>query len=393
MATKRPDLAVDVNETFDTANHIETYGGYIAPLRRWMEFCMELQIDPLTFPYEVEVVIYWIMDEIKRFDSIASIKRWEASIGWLGDMLGYDNIHWRFNPRYKSFRKAAMKRWFIPPTQKLPITIEHLLAMARKFNIRQSTLYEISFDLLVQWTAIVWLFLTFSRPAEVLRRTQKRTDFGLNISDVQTITLIEGDRKTLRIRVDRFKNAISRKCVKTIYVRDTECEKPHCTRCDPLNPLHLYRIMMHRRAKLARRAPRGSALHKRLSTSNGDNALFVLHNGRAVTRTIIQRGVDRAISASGMRQSRQYTPYSLRIGATTQAHRIKLCHAKILQYVGWKLNSLPDMAYRYTRYPPQSLQWMAYEMVHGTTAGVADRGSNTLFDPWVNYRQWRTDRH
>ena len=392
MATKRPDLAVTVDETSNNKNRLGTYINYIAPLRRWMQFTMELNISPLVFPYDTEVVIYWITDEIKRVGSTQSIKSWEGSVRWLGKMLGWDNEHWRQHPRYKDYREAAIKRWSRPPNQKLPITIEHLLAMARRYDIRQSTLYRIDFDLLVQWTALVWLFLTFSRPCELLRRTQNNTEFGLNIGEVQEVTLIKGGKPALEIQIDRFKNAISRQCVKVIYVRDTDCGQSHCTRCDSLNPLHLYRIMKHRRAQLQRQCLPHTEKWRRLSPSTASNPLFVLSSGRAVTSSVIQRGIDKVMAAAGLRKSKDYTPYSLRIGATTQAHRVKICHAKILQYVGWQLNSLPDMAYRYTRYPPQSLQWMAHDLVHGTTAMVSDRGTNTIYDPWVNFRQWNV-RH
>lgn len=389
MAALRPDLAIHVNKTTETRNFQSTWEGYIAPLRRWLNFNIEIGLDPFRFPYDPIVVTYYLMSEILRLNSIQSIKSWEAAVQWMGDLFGADHNLWRQNHRYKMFRAAAKKQWYRAPKQKLPLTIEQLLMMADQFQISQRTLYKIPFDLMVQWTALVLLFLTFSRPSEVLRRSQTKHEFGLNLDDISTTRLIKGGAEALVIRVDRFKNAAARSEVKTIYMRDTNCNDPQCTRCDSLNPLWLIRVMLHRRKKEARKARPGSKRQRRLCPeTNPKGPLFVMHNGSAMTRDIIQKGVHAAVDAAGFPVSQEYTPYSLRIGATTHAHRIKLCHAKILQYVGWKLEALPDMAYRYTRYPSQSLQWMAYDMVHGITAAPRSRAPHTMWDPWRNSQRW-----
>ena len=148
--------------------------------------------------------------------------------------------------------------------------------------------------------------------------------------------------------------------------------------------------VLHDRRKALFRQARPGKRRNRLNTRTPTNALFVLSNGNNLTTSRLRPTIRHIIIAAGLTNFDQYSTYSLRIGSTTHCERVRIPHTKTLQYVGWARGNLPDMAHRYTIYPPQSLQWMAHDMMHGYQ-GERRTASNglTVYDPWTSHRRWK----
>jgi len=352
---------------------------------------LELGINPVRPPFDPEAIIYFITDQFLIYHSVQSIKSWEAAIGWIDTLTGGTNTYWRQHPRYLHFRAAIQKQHQREAVQQLPINIEYLLTFAHKYNLHHDNLYQIPYDTLLKWTVILHFFFTISRPSEVLRRTQRGNDFGLDIGDIKPVELIRGDSATIQITVDRFKNCKFRTSVKTIFVHDPTCQQPDCKRCGYLNWPKCYRILLHRRHILAIKSTNKTA-KRNLSIKIPTNAAYVMSNGSIMTAAKMNHAIKTMMMNIGIRRTTEYSNYSCRIGGTTHCKRIGLDHSKLLQYVGWKLDNLPDMAHRYTRYPSQAMQWIAHDMIHGTNANNRQRNapSHTFSDPWREYHRWRT---
>ena len=390
MAHQFPHLADHVETNINTKNQMNTYTHYMSSLRRLIGFLIEVGDHPMAVPFDPEVMMYWIASESLRHNSVQSLTTWEAAARWYGLMLGVENDHWRQNPRYKQFRAGIKKNMWRPPVQQLPITIEFILAFARIHKLHVDNLYNVPFDLLARFTVLLWFFFTMSRPSEVLRHTQRGTDYGLELGDIRLVCLIRGDAKAYEVTVDRFKNMTTKQSVKKIYIRDPACGDPKCDKCPYLNLVRCFNIYRHRRKRLWRQALPGTR-RDRLDTTNPKNAAFVLHSGQILTASKMQATVHDVVRAVGITTTARYSNYSCRIGGTTHAARTHICHSKILQYVGWAIQKLPDMAHRYTTYPPQALQWMAHDMIHGIgTPNGRHSQFLDVFDPWTAYRRWLT---
>lgn len=321
-------------------------------------------------------------------NSCQSLTTWEAAIRWLGMMLGVTNKHWRYNARYLEFREALLKDLLVPAQQRHPINVEWLLAYAKRRNLHKTNLYEVDFNLLGRWTALLWLFFLILRPSELLRRSSRDKSHGLNIENIRLTRLVRGGAQGYTIQIDRFKTAKSRRSIKTTYMRNPQCYDPTCVKCAYLNPVRCYNVLRHRRKEIYRRM-RSGAMKDRLNTYNGSNPAFVRDDGYPIVAKHVADLIKEVAANAGVTTLTMYSTYSARIGATTHCSRIHINNAKICQYVGWQINKLPDMAHRYTLYPPQSLQWMAHDMIHNKRGDRTYHEDNVhIFDPWSAFLRW-----
>lgn len=370
-----------VDKRQDKPAGMGTLTHYCAPLRRFHYFAKTIRIDPCKPPFDVEEMIFFIASEVIRNCSVQSLTTWEGSILWLHRLLNSDNDSWRQHQRYKVFRKTIKKEFERPPTQQFPIMIEHLWRYSRTHDLRISNISNLSFNMIALWTTVLWLYLTISRPSEILRESYRSANlYGLTLADIALMELVRGEPKCYRVVVDKFKNQSFRLQQKVIYIRTTDCGTAKCDKCDRFDLTKWFSGYRHIRKKRALRLPPGK-VRQRLDVSNTANAAFVLDNGELIRPKHIDEIVKAIAQTSNIRNLKPYTPYSLRVGGTTHAARVGICHSKILQYVGWSVGSLPNMLHRYTTYPPRILQYFAQEMVHRPIQH-SFFGDTSSFDPW-----------
>ena len=69
----------------------DTAKNYVSSIRHWTNFCAEIDENPLGFPLNPELVMFWIADRAYAANSVASLNTWESSITWLGQIRGFSN--------------------------------------------------------------------------------------------------------------------------------------------------------------------------------------------------------------------------------------------------------------------------------------------------------------
>ncbi len=342
-----------------------------AIIRRFLELVRSVGHDITDVPYPQLLVQYFITSEIGRRLSMQSYKAWEAVVSFFERELGSDSSTWRRDARYIRFKDGAKKRWLRPNDQADPVMLDMLLLYSRtKKYTQQAMRTSMKYNELVKWTAIIWMFMCIARPHEVIFKDHegKESYQGLRLYDVETITLDNSTKAdTLQITLNRFKNQRFKTETRTLFMHNAECHSLNCTRCETTNAFKLYELMMSRRKQytkmVKRKNPRKVGL---LDPKNTSNPLFVLSTGKALTNEIAGKFLKQIVQHCPLRGN-VITLYSLRIGGNTSAHRAGVDHSKLAEYVGWRkrTNILPNMGWYYTKYSPQLLQWIMYDIIHG----------------------------
>ena len=78
-----PEKAKQVSDVIIAAKSEGTYKHYVSQFRKWVIYCDDFHIDPLSMPPDPFVYIFWIQDRINSSGSIASKDSWTAMMNWL----------------------------------------------------------------------------------------------------------------------------------------------------------------------------------------------------------------------------------------------------------------------------------------------------------------------
>ena len=218
-------------------------------------------------------------------------------------------------------------------------------------------------------TLLQLLFGTAARPYEILPYSGKNKTNGLKIKDIKFIkhTGQRGKYENyIIIKIQQFKNQISKKIHKKIYLGRTNCGSKSYCNCKIFDPMKLLLIYIKLRKNIL----------QKLQINN--ESLFIKENGKSITTNDLHKLTKEMISKLQPTNPNRYSSYSLRIGSTTQMAKTRIDMSMIMNYIGWSQNKLPTMAHRYIRYDELTLKNVPYKMVHNENKNQ----TNYTCDPW-----------
>ena len=171
-----------------------TLSGYMTYVRRFVQFCNLYKFPVRQASWHPKFMCYWLtwMVKVVYKDSIQSIRSWEAAVTWLALCVNeIDNKAWYQHTLYRSLRKQLLRDYQLPPCEKYPFTIQQLATYTAHRKCFPGRYRKIPYDTLLEVTWIQLLFMTMSRPCEMLNLPCDANKFGLRLKDIVRITHFE----------------------------------------------------------------------------------------------------------------------------------------------------------------------------------------------------------
>jgi hypothetical protein len=298
-------------------------------------------------------------------------------------LSGATNQSWYLHREYQLLRKHFIREYRIPPCEKLPFTLKHLATYTRARGVLPGKYRSVDFDTILEVLWITLLFITISRPCEILNRPCDAKKLGLRLKDIRYRK--QFDYRWWELKVWHFKNQKSRRVPKTVTIGKSSCKRRNCM-CRIINPFKLLHEVNRRRQILAQHTVTSK---QKLNLKNtGNNLFFVRSNGTPMTTRNTKPIIQEMARICRVLEPEQYTEYSLRVGGATHCSAAGIPDALMYRYVGWDPSHLPDIAKRYQRPTLEMRLQMQYYMLHGFES---DSGRNhgirhipgMIHDPWA----------
>lgn len=360
-----------------------TLRGYVTSVRRFLTFCIKYKVDATTPPYDPTFMCYWLSHEVKSYGNAQSLRNWEAAVSWLGLCVAQiDNTSWFRNTEYRQTRRTLIFRYKLPPQEKMPFTLKHLVLYTKYRKITPLTYWTAPFDDLLEILWLQMLFLTLSRPCELLRRPGDETKMGLKWGDFK---YKNHHAHYFLLKVWHFKNQKARREPKDLTLSNTSCGSTSCD-CWLINPYKIFYVLLKRRQELASRQHLTKRQRKHLPTSK-DNYIFVRQSGHELTTKNTKIIIEDMARVTKVLEPHKYTEYSLRVGGATHCAAAGIPDALMYRYVGWDPTRLPDSARRYQRPTLEMRLQFPHAMLHGFTNEFGHHHQllptpGLFFDPW-----------
>lgn len=328
---------------------------------------------------------YWLTWMVKFYnDSVQSIRSWESSVSWLGLCLSNtDNRSWYKHPAYQSLRKQVIREYRIPPCEKHPFTLRHLAVYTAHRKCFPGRYQLIDYDILLEVTWIQLMFLTMSRPCELLNRRSDKNKNGLRIRDI--VYVRQYAYRYYQLKILHFKNQAARRVPKTVTIAPAVCGTALCL-CTLINPFQLITECLRRRATMADHLI--STKQRANLTIDAASHFFVHSDGSVMTTSNTKPVIAQMAQICRVLEPECYTEYSLRVGGATNCSAAGIPDALMYRYVGWDPSQLPDIAKRYQRPTLEMRLRMQHYMLHGfVQANGRCHGIRHLpgmiHDPWT----------
>lgn len=368
---------------------------YVSSFRQWVTYCISINENPLKMPIDSELAAYWIADRTNQMGNIKSFCTWQSMLCWLCEIKGYEPS-FKSYPFYSNFIKSLKKEYFVPSDSRLPFEINHIINFTKYYNVVGKNATSVDFDILLKIILIQIYFFTMSRPSELLKSQRSKNKPGIKISDIIHKKVNNPHHCYFKLLIKSYKNQKFKKQYKTIIIGDSHCnqmildKQTNCI-CKFLNLYQLLKLYLVRRHKLSN-IECNTKIKFKLSL-NPKNNLFIWKSGKDVSTNDLSNLVKEMTNILNIPESPRYAPYSLRIGGTTLASIKAIPYPKILRYVGWSANNLPNVSMRYIRYKENDFRIMIYQMIHGITPQIANiqqqQRSGVIYDPWT----FKWDQH
>ena len=364
---------------------------YLAPIRRFIAFCTRYNYSIFNVPYDPKLMQYWVASECRRVNNAASLTSWESAIKYFSLCItNKSNDQWYKHPQYRTFRRRIRFRYQLPPTEKLPFTLQHLVNYTRARNVTPETYWTAPYDDIVEITWLQLLFTTLSRPCELLKSPGNATKRGLRYSDFRYRR--PGKARYWRLMVLHYKNQRARRVPKELTISDTRCSHgkrsngTHCN-CYYINPYHLFYVLLKRREQLYRR-PNLSRRQLRNLNTTADDHIFVRSTGEIMTTRNTNDVIRDMARTLGVLEPEKYSEYSLRVGGATHCTAAGIPDGLMYRYVGWDPSRLPDSGRRYVRPPLELRLRFPYFLLHGFVNEFNKQHPVTVVpglfhDPWA----------
>ena len=354
-----------------------------------------MDIKPFSFPFDTDTVQFWIASRAEKAGSISSIRTWISSLLWIGDTCK-DPSKWRDTPIFRNFTESLQKQFEQPSDPRLPFKLKHIKTYTISLLETYPDYESIPLNILLKIAISQLYFFTASRPCELIYTPSNKTKQGLKIRHCKFKQTDSINDNYYHLKIVSYKNQRYKRVHKNLYVGNSRCDKTYCD-CTKLNPAQWLRLYLKKRETISKQlAENGySDLSRKLSTKIPNNILLVWKNGKPFITSDLREMVQEITTINEIEQPERYKSYSLRIGATTQAHLQKISHAKILKYIGWANSRLPSIEMRYIRYEIDQLKTMPFEMIHGPSDlknNISFENIPYCFDPWDQELKWKATK-
>ena len=307
---------------------------------------------------------YFIGWQCRRLKSANSIRSWEAAVTWLGQCLAQiNNESWKKNIEYISTRTSLIAQFGKPTKELLPFTLQHIITYTKNRNVTPDKYWTCAYDDLLDITWLQLLFITMSRPCEILNKPGDNTKNGLTFNDWKYRN--PPGAHYFQLSVLHYKNQKSRLTPKELTLSSTSCGSDSCN-CRYINPYYLFYVLISRRRKLSKLPSLNQKQLTNLQTKR-HNHLFVRRCGTIMTTTNTKPIIKHMISTIQVLEPHKYSEYSIRVGGATHCTAAGIPDALMYRYVGWDPRQLPDSAKKYIRPPLELRLKTPFFMLHGFT--------------------------
>ena len=364
---------------------IGTLAGYVTYVRRFSSFCIKFKYNIMTVPYPAPFMMYWLGHEVRHYRNAQSMRSWESAIKWLGSCLGDQGVNaWYRESRYQALRKRIIREYVVPPCEKFPFLMRHLAAYTRYKAVISGNYMTVPYDALLEVLWLQLLFMTMSRPCELLNRPCDKHKLGLRYRDCQHVTIY--GQRFFRISVWHYKNQRARRVPKELTISPSTCHRDNCM-CRIINPYALLVAILKRRKRM--QPFLWSASQKKALAIKPDALLFIRFSGMEMKTTNTAPIIADMARVSRVLEPQFYSEYSLRVGGATHCSAAGIPDALMYRYVGWDPSKLPDVAKRYQRPPLEMRLQMQNYMLHGFVDHNGRHNDVRLIpgmihDPWAN---------
>ena len=313
-----------------------------------------------------------MQQNIDRTGSTTSWSQWSAAIGWLYDLM-QTKKDYLYDPLFVQFRKAAQKLYGKSKDARLPFKTKHLLVFLRSIGWNGYNHRSLPYDVFIAGVLLLAFFFGIQRPSELVKVLSNARKTGLAQKDVTFIRKQPLSDSYMLITIRSMKNAATRNDHKYIPIGQMKCRRAHqCSKQCAILDLFTAFVVLFERLDEVQNVPR-----------HPDSPLFCWQNGTPINYTDVAALVKRVVAANNLKQSKCYTPYSLRIGGTTTASLQGVNHRSIMVYVCWSTKNYPDSMMGYIRPGHDILKRIPFDMVHGVPGKAWDDDRCALvFDPW-----------
>ena len=345
-------------------------------------------MDPNIVPADPLFLQFWISARAGSEGNISSLKTWTAAINWLHELNNVQSTY-KEDRHYRLFITQIKRQYGKRAVKRLPFMIDHIVAYLRLLGVVPGRYHTVPFDHLLYGFMALAMFFTMSRPSELFRSLNGYNDQGITMKDV-IVHKRQGRIRYFVFTVKKYKNQQFRQDPKFIpfgRIHDA-CSSSDCL-CALVDVFRVGRAYMKRRAVRARK---WSKCNKNPFSLQQENPLFVNSRGKEQTTKDLRIVANRIASASDVDEAYRYTGYSFRIGGTTLASNQGVSHARILQFVGWAENRLPDASHHYIQDSRLKLSSVPRSMIHGKhklSASKPNADFDRVYDPWATSRALR----
>ena len=352
----------------------DTKTNYIGYFQHYLWFAQNAGYSERRLPADPQVLILWYAEKTEIIGSATSFRSWQASIGYVHDLLGLRKDYLRY-PLYTRFTRALQRMFDKPKDRRLPFTNDHLIRFTQALGVNPATRDTIAFDALLMALLVQLMYFTASRPNELIDVPRNKRKNGISTEDIVIFKRHPLRRSLIKIIVRSIKNAATFKDHKIIPFGVTTCGNPKCPhRCDILDPFGLFITVLRRMKEVRGYSPATK------------NPIMRWKCGRLVKYRDVRKICHAIVQKNQITDGSRYTPYSMRIGGTTRASLAGINHSIILDYVHWSTNNMPDSGRGYIRAGDDTLKNVPFDMIHGVKGHVADpERSNQIWDPWELY--------
>ena len=392
-AQRNPKSARAIITVRKESRTMGTKKGYLSSLRNFVKFAKQNGVNPTSFPIDPVFIMFWIADRAETAGNIQSIDTWTASIFWWHTLCRQPKLY-KYDERFTSFRRNLVKQHKKKAKQRLPFRLYHIARYTIAKKVVPGQHQKRSLDDILSVLLAQLAIFTMSRPSELVKSHHEYNNHGLLF---QNLSVIKSWKEYWLLKVVRFKNQNLRSEPRDIPLASSNqnCTRKNCL-CLVLNPFKLLQIYISRRQKLSKTL--SSRNREKLRTTK-DKPVFVKQDGREITTKDLNYIAKEIAQINNLPEKDRYGGYSFRTGGTTAASIAGIGHAKIMEYVGWSDNQLPDMASHYIQHDQMQLSTMAAEMLHTKSNdqrydcfGLIDRDLTKVYDPWTSQARARAKK-
>ena len=380
FAAKDSRTSATIARDLNRGRVLGTKLNYVSLLRNYFNYCLEHDEDPFKPYIDPVVAIHWMYHQTMRLGSCNSRSTWSATLSWWVWLHGRKATFFK-NGLYRRVWEVMVTLYTIPRKPRLPMRLEWVVNYLKFLGVTPDTWHKVSLQSLTIALFYILLFLTISRPAELLftNSTEDETieiiTTGLRWKDL-TFHNMDQSRyaQYISLEIHWFKNQQHRNQSKIIDMQSPLCRNKDC-KCKYLDFIAILRTLKQRRdaliIELGYIKRQNGFLNKKqqkqfdnLKTEMNDYIL-VGGDGKRWTPPHMRPIMKHFQQVIGMEFPERFPLYCVRIGAMSRVNQQKMDLLKVLRYVAWSVSNLPHVSNRYVNFKSEDLRTIPFEIIHG----------------------------